>query len=161
MCKMYACEHCKRTFLTQASLAGHVSGHVRRKEIPKRQHSQKSKTCSICGCNFASASLRAGHQRLIHCDWNDIKKDVRRKSRLIWERGRQCEVCKRSTWMNKLIPIEIDHIDGDPENNVPENLRLICPNCHAQTNTYKGRNIGKIKNSKRQNVMKKYVGKYR
>lgn len=59
------------------------------------------------------------------------------------------------------IPIELDHIDGNPENNKSDNLRLICPNCHAQTPTYKGRNIGKVRNSKRQKIMEKYTGKYR
>jgi 5-methylcytosine-specific restriction endonuclease McrA len=73
----------------------------------------------------------------------------------------RCEVCEFSVWNEKPIPIELDHIDRNPKNNLKENLRLICPNCHAQTNTYKGRNAGKIKNSKRQQVMARYVGKYR
>jgi 5-methylcytosine-specific restriction endonuclease McrA len=64
-------------------------------------------------------------------------------------------------WCGKPVPLELDHIDGDPENNVRENLRLICPNCHAQTPTYKGKNVGKVKNSKRQGILKKYRGKYR
>jgi len=37
----------------------------------------------------------------------------------------------------------MDHIDGNTENNVKENLRLLCCNCHALTSTYKGKNIGK------------------
>lgn len=50
---------------------------------------------------------------------------------------------------NKLHPsddsciLEIDHIDGDSTNHKPENLRVLCPNCHALTSTYKARNIGK------------------
>jgi hypothetical protein len=50
--------------------------------------------------------------------------------------------------MGKPIPIELDHIDGNSDNNSAENLRLICPNCHAQTETYKVANKGK--NSQRQ-----------
>jgi hypothetical protein len=41
------------------------------------------------------------------------------------------------------INLEIDHKDGDPYNNHHSNLRLICPNCHSQTNTFKNRNKGK------------------
>ena len=41
------------------------------------------------------------------------------------------------------IPLEIDHIDGDSQNNKEENLRLICPNCHSLTSTYRGANRGK------------------
>jgi len=39
-------------------------------------------------------------------------------------------------------PLELDHIDGDPENNKEENLRLLCPNCHSLTPTYKNLNFG-------------------
>jgi 5-methylcytosine-specific restriction endonuclease McrA len=38
------------------------------------------------------------------------------------------------------LVLECDHIDGVPTNHNPSNLRLICPNCHSQTNTFKGRN---------------------
>lgn len=40
------------------------------------------------------------------------------------------------------IPLEIEHIDGDHKNNKEENLKLLCPNCHSLTPTYKGANIG-------------------
>ncbi len=40
------------------------------------------------------------------------------------------------------IPLEIEHIDGDYTNNKEENLKLLCPNCHSLTATYKGANIG-------------------
>lgn len=40
------------------------------------------------------------------------------------------------------IPLEVDHIDGNWRNNKEDNLRLLCPNCHALTATYKGRNKG-------------------
>jgi len=41
------------------------------------------------------------------------------------------------------IPLEIDHIDGDWTNTIESNLRLLCPNCHSLTPTYKSRNRGK------------------
>ena len=44
------------------------------------------------------------------------------------------------------IPLEIDHIDGNAENNSEENLRLICPNCHSLTPTYRGANRGHGRN---------------
>jgi hypothetical protein len=43
--------------------------------------------------------------------------------------------------MGRPIPLELDHIDGHHWNNSLDNLRLLCPNCHAQTPTYKARNI--------------------
>lgn len=44
------------------------------------------------------------------------------------------------------LPLEIDHIDGNPYNNCEENLRLICPNCHSLTETYRGANRGNGRN---------------
>lgn len=40
-------------------------------------------------------------------------------------------------------PLEVDHIDGDYKNNEEENLRVLCPNCHALTPTFKALNAGK------------------
>ena len=41
------------------------------------------------------------------------------------------------------VPLEIDHIDGNYENNSEDNLQLLCPNCHSLTETYRGANRGK------------------
>ena len=43
------------------------------------------------------------------------------------------------------IPLELDHINGDNKDHRIENLRLLCPTCHATTNTFKGRNVKHIK----------------
>lgn len=53
----------------------------------------------------------------------------------------QCEICSISEYNNKKISLELDHIDGNMNNNKLENLRILCPNCHSQTDTYKGKNI--------------------
>jgi len=65
------------------------------------------------------------------------------KTYLLLTRENVCSVCKGSTWNNLPIPLETDHINGDYSNNSDDNLRLICPNCHSQTDTYKGKNVGK------------------
>ena len=56
--------------------------------------------------------------------------------------GYHCSVCNISNWNEKEIVLEVDHIDGNHYNNNINNLRLICPNCHSQTETYKNKNKG-------------------
>ena len=65
----------------------------------------------------------------------------------------KCNVCgwgEKNIKTNK-IPLEVDHIDGDSQNNTINNLRLLCPNCHSLTDTWK--NIGS-RNSTRVNRKK-------
>ncbi|MER7954497.1 HNH endonuclease signature motif containing protein [Streptomyces sp. NPDC096030] len=56
----------------------------------------------------------------------------------------RCALCGiDGTWMGQSLPLEVDHIDGDWRNNRVENLRLLCPNCHSTTDTYRGRAKGR------------------
>jgi hypothetical protein len=65
------------------------------------------------------------------------------KNRLIKEGvfENKCSVCDLKQWKNKPLNMELDHIDGDRTNHKLKNLRMICPNCHAQTDTYRAKNI--------------------
>jgi len=55
----------------------------------------------------------------------------------------QCECCGISSWQNNSITLECDHIDGDNSNHLLSNLRLLCPDCHSQTSTFKNKNRSK------------------
>ena len=55
----------------------------------------------------------------------------------------RCECCGLEMWMGKPIPLELHHKDGDRHNNSIENYELLCPNCHAFTDSYRGKNISK------------------
>lgn len=61
------------------------------------------------------------------------------KRDLIEKRGYFCQACGISSWNESPLTLEMDHIDGDSSNNQEDNLRLLCPNCHSQTKTWKKR----------------------
>lgn len=52
----------------------------------------------------------------------------------------KCQTCGLESWLGKPISMHIDHINGVRDDHRLENLRMLCPNCHSQTETYSGRN---------------------
>ena len=71
-------------------------------------------------------------------NWDDahiqsIKKWVKE------EKNNTCESCGLNQWNDKPLVMEVDHIDGDVNNNNINNLRVLCPNCHSQTPTWRKR----------------------
>jgi hypothetical protein len=75
--------------------------------------------------------------------FGDAKDHVARKRILLETRGHRCERCGLAEWLGQPIPLEVHHVDGDSDNNTEQNLQLLCPNCHAFTDNYKGANKGK------------------
>lgn len=53
----------------------------------------------------------------------------------------KCESCHLTEWLGKPIPLELHHIDGNHYHNEIQNFQLLCPNCHAMTDTYRGKNV--------------------
>lgn len=64
----------------------------------------------------------------------------------------KCEECGISEWLGKPLSLQLEHIDGNHLNNRFENLKILCPNCHSQTNTFAGKNVDHSNNKRQQQL---------
>ena len=62
----------------------------------------------------------------------------------------KCECCGITQWLGKSIILQLHHKDGNHNNNNLDNLEILCPNCHSQTDTYGGKSSNKSKKSKKE-----------
>lgn len=60
----------------------------------------------------------------------------------------KCEICGLTEWLGMEISCHLDHINGNCHDHRLENLRILCPNCHSQTETYCGKSRKKTKQNK-------------
>lgn len=58
-------------------------------------------------------------------------------------KAHKCECCGLETWLGQPIPLEVHHKDGNRDHNELSNFELLCPNCHAFTDSYRGKNSKK------------------
>jgi len=81
------------------------------------------------------------------------------RKRLIREglKEAKCEHCGITEWNGKKAPLELDHVNGNHEDNRLENLQILCPNCHAQTCNYRGRNRSDKKKKDEKNLKNKKI----
>ena len=123
--KTYKCQHCEKEC--------------------KWSHQGNNKFCSII---CSSKGRSAEHKRKFFTGLltDRIDRPTIRKY-LAESRGYKCEVCGISEWQGKDLMLQVDHINGDSSNDKPDNVRLICPNCHSQTEFLGGANKGRGRKS--------------
>lgn len=103
------------------------------------------------GKEIAYNKLKLANKKKLLSNENYFIKDVFRnnhttKKRILTSKLKkyECAECNHPpTWNGKELILQLDHIDGDRFNNLLENLRFLCPNCHSQTETYGGSNLKK------------------
>lgn len=112
----------------------------------ERRHSKSNKFCSV-QCQKDNEHKERIEQWKIAglIGKNTLKRYLTDKNPNCWE-------CGIKDWNGKPLVLELEHIDGNSDNNSEENVSLLCPNCHSQTPTYKGKNKG----NGRHNRMKRY-----
>ena len=103
-------------------------------------------------CYFPNQGLKGGTKniptkKISINDWNnDVNIEVTRCALRKWILKLKllplkCNKCGLEKWLNVCIPLELNHINGNGNIHKKSNIELICPNCHALTDTYRGKNI--------------------
>jgi len=125
-----------------------------------------NKICKNCGKSFKPHGSNVGTYCSHKCQgeykWNKTKQKITKqgwystknshtvRKYLRETKGWKCEICHRKDWMGKEIPLVLDHINGNPEDDKISNLRLVCGNCDMQLPTYKSKNKGNGRACRRQ-----------
>jgi 5-methylcytosine-specific restriction endonuclease McrA len=97
------------------------------------------------------AFIKTMIRKMMEADFDSLPHQSKRK-RIIIEQEGKCSHCGLSEWRGEPICFEMDHIDGDNTNNHRSNLEILCPNCHSNTPTWKGR-----KNSRDNSRIEEYI----
>ena len=87
-------------------------------------------------------SQKTWNKKLLEEDFRNLKFGRLRK-RIILEQDGKCNKCGLSEWQEEKLSLELEHKDGNHNNNERENLECLCPNCHSLTKTWRGRNCKK------------------
>ena len=146
---MYKCDKCSREFSNVRQLNGHKSSHSIRgpRDKPYRNR-QKRKQTNCLNCQKVIEHLPSTTRKYcsVLCQREDILMEAinsgeytRDNAFTYFKRNtkNECSECGiRNLWNNKKLVLQIDHIDGNTRNNLLENLRYLCPNCHTQTETW-------------------------
>lgn len=78
-------------------------------------------------------------EKILNSNYNDLSFESLR-FRIIYEQNSCCNKCGLDRWLENEIPLELEHKDGNNKNNNRDNLEMLCPNCHALTDTWRGKN---------------------
>ena len=135
-----ACRN-SRTFSAEAKKKKSLAAKKNWQEMPSNIKSAKLKKLGdISRSNAVNHSFWLREQ-LDNRTWSELGVNSRRRAIVLFQEGR-CGHCGLYEWRGTEISFEIDHIDGNNSNHVRENLIALCPNCHSQTSTWRGRNKG-------------------
>lgn len=157
---IYKCDNCSMEFDNYRKLNGHkrIHGPSEGKYLSSRRSSSPLNECKHCNSTIPSRNIycnnkcqKAFEKQLTFDKVENGKANSRHvKIYLIEKYGEKC-MDPKCAWdfSQRPIKVELEHIDGNSENNNLFNCILLCPNCHSMTNTYKAKNKGNGRYSRR------------
>ncbi len=162
---------CSRKFCLECSPWGkHNTKDITKKEgeYKRKEDQYKGNNCRYCGeiiykrenvfCNRVCLKKHTTIKRIAKLEAGLLKMSSTIKKALIDKHGENCFICgQNNDWNGKPLTLQADHIDGNSDNNVEKNLRLLCPNCHTQTETFCGG--GLPKDTKRNKYLRSFKSK--
>jgi hypothetical protein len=121
--------------------------------MPSGHKGKKQYTCLNCNIqkdwNWQSTNKYCGHQCQQEYLYKTVtlpiilegkcspKKSKQSVTKFLTDRdGYKCSICNLTDWFGQKMILDIDHLDGDNNNNLPSNWRFLCPNCHRMTPTW-------------------------
>lgn len=148
----FCCRSCSNKWVSL-----HQSAEAKARKVEKGKdnlvHSSTGKSVGFCSPDYWNESNRKKQSEIM----SSLNKErvlerlervfegleTLQSNRLKWYlisygfKERKCESCGGTSWLGKDIPLELHHEDGDPSNNSLDNLKILCPNCHAFTDNYR------------------------
>ncbi|AHD19228.1 HNH endonuclease [Rhodococcus pyridinivorans SB3094] len=115
--------------------------------------SRRIRALGIDTSHFTGRPRTTERRPYVRHEWQDLliekqrgsrrtKPDQLRRALVEYGRPYRCSRCgTEPEWNGRPLTLHVDHIDGNPNDSRPENLRFLCPNCHSQTPTWAGRNV--------------------
>lgn len=156
---MYSCKTCGRKFEKSQQLNAHQVSHrnAPRYSVVRIQSNRKDRNrCLFCEKEVkTSVAIYCSNNCQQNYTWEKVKAEIEKtgyfsssvcgtipKRYYREKQDHRCAICNLKDWFGKPIPLILDHIDGNSDNWLVPNLRMICPNCDTFLPTFKSRNRG-------------------
>ncbi len=163
---MFRCQTCREEFEFRDDVIRHQEKHPDSVLRYSYRAVSPSKECLSCGEIVGHPKVYCNSQCMQDHVWQETVNQINEgvifsdkvMKRYLLDLSPKCSECPVGEFYNgKDLTLQLDHIDGNSDNNSLSNLRILCPNCHSQTETWCARNAKNSKRSKHARIWREAV----